>query len=274
MLAKEDFKHFEGDETSNDLEILKERSIDSLLPEGIALTKTLVNTEIPKLKSSSLGKILTRYYRRCLGGANHWKTIKSIQISGELNTINGFYNYKSVIKKPNLYKISLSIAGEKNVIAFDGHSIRQKFISEQAKPNAELPSRDIILDRMVNETELPRYLLYPFRADKAFKYLGTVREFNTVCYKIRLFTDHNFIIDYFIDVESYLITTIQVMDTLKIFSPATIEYSDYRLLDGVFYAHKIKSYINDLWDSTLSIRAITPNVGAPKWIFNLKGIPD
>ena len=269
--GEDEFKAFESNGTlSYNLKTLKDRSIDALLPEGLLLTQSLVDTEMPKLKASELGKILTRYYNKCLGGANYWKTIKSIKISGDLNTLNGVYQYESVIKKPNLYKISLSTAGATNIIAFDGNSILQKFMSNYSNLTRKLSSEDNTLDRIVNETELPRYLLYPLRSDKAFQYLGTVRKFNTVCYKLRLFTDQNFIIDYFIDVESYLIVTIQVLDTLNIFSPASIEYSEYRLVDGAFYAHKIKSYLNDVWDSTLNIYAITPNVGAPNWMFYLK----
>jgi hypothetical protein len=256
-----------------DLKVFKNASINELLPEGVSLTRSLVNTEMPKLKTSELGKILTRYYNKCLGGASHWKTVKSIRISGDLNTLNGLYQYESVIKKPNLYKISLSNREATNLIAFDGSKIRQKLVlkeSNSVTPLAgELYSEESTLDRIVNETELPRYLLYPMRADKAFQYLGTVREFNTVCFKLRLFTDQNFIIDYFIDVESYLIVTIQILDTLNVFSPASIEYSDYRLVDGAYHAHKIKSYLNGQWDSTLTIKAITPNVGATKWMFNL-----
>ena len=133
-----------------------------------------------------------------------------------------------------------------------------------------LSSRDNTLDRIVNETELPRYLLYPLRENKAFEYLGTVRKFNAVCYKIRLLTDHNFIINYFIDVETYFIVAVQVFDLLNIFSPATIEYSDYRLVEKAFYPHKIESYINGVWDSTLSIEKVIPNVGTANWMFKLE----
>ena len=44
---------------------------------------------MPELKQSQLGKILTRYYNNCLGGADHWKAINSFKVSAELNTANG-----------------------------------------------------------------------------------------------------------------------------------------------------------------------------------------
>jgi hypothetical protein len=239
---------------------------NELLPEGSIRTQSLVNSPMPKLKASKLGQILTRHYNQCLGGADYWETIKSIKISADLNTLNGIYQYESVTKKPNLYKISLSSKGQTSLIAFDGTSIKQKQISEEGILSPQIA---IKFDRMINETELPRYLLYPLQAGKAYQYLGTVREFNTVCYKIRLFLDQNFAIDYFLDVESHLIVTIQVFDTLKEFKPILIRYFDYQLIDGIYFAHKIESYISQQWDSLLSINSIATNVGAAKWMFNL-----
>ena len=41
---------------------------------------------MPELKQSQFGKDFTRYYKRCLGGADHWNTINSFKVSAELNT--------------------------------------------------------------------------------------------------------------------------------------------------------------------------------------------
>ena len=241
-------------------------SIDELLPEGVLMTQSLVNSPMPKLKNSKLGKILTRHYNKCLGGADHWKTIKSVKISADLDSLKGFYKYESVTKNPNLYKISLSLDGQTRIFAFDGTDIRQKQISEEG---ITTPIKAGILKRTINGTQLPRYLLYPLQAGKAYQYLGTVREFNTVCYKLRLFADQNFVIDYFLDVESYNIVTIRVIDRLEKFSPVLIRYFDYRLIDGIYFAHKIESFINEQWDSILKVNSISTNIGASQWMFVL-----
>ena len=242
-------------------------SIDELLPEGVLMTQSLVNSPMPKLKNSKLGKILTRHYNKCLGGADHWKTIKSVKISADLDSLTGFYEYESVTKNPNLYKISLSLDGQTRIFAFDGTDIRQKQISEEG---ITTPIKAGNLKRTINGTQLPRYLLYPLQAGKAYQYLGTVREFNTVCYKLRLFTDQNFVIDYFLDVESCCIVTIKVIDRLEEFSPVLIRYFDYRLIDGIYLAHKIESFINEQWDSTLKVNSAITNAGTASWMFDLK----
>ncbi|MFL2848169.1 MAG: hypothetical protein ACJZ9B_04250 [Coraliomargaritaceae bacterium] len=253
----------------HDLKDLEIASIDKLLPEGVIRTQSLTNSPMPKLKASKLGQILTRHYDNCLGGANYWKTVKSIKISADLNTLSGIYQYESVTKKPNLFKISYSLKEKTYLIAFDGTNIRHKQISKEGVLAPDIANE---FDRMVNETELPRYLLFPLQAGKAYQYLGTVREFNTVCYKIRLFTDQNFVIDYFLDVKSCLIVTIKVLDTLKKFDPILIRYFDYQLIDGIYFAQKIESFINGQWDSLLSVNSIATNVGAARWMFNLDNI--
>ena len=105
---------------------------------------------------------------------------------------------------------------------------------------------------------------------KTYQYEGTVRENNTVCFRISLFTQRGYLIDYYIDVESYCIVLIKIVDRLKEFSPVLIEYSDHRLVDGVYFPYKIEYHIDGQWDSTLNIKDISMNVGAANWMFFLE----
>lgn len=242
-------------------------SFNNLLPEGVLITPSLTNSPMPRLKQSKLGQILTRYYNRCLGGADHWKTIKSIKISASLNTASGPYQYVSIIKKPNLYKIIISAEETTNSYAFDGTNKWQKRTSKEEESFAEVTPQ---MNRMLFEPELASFLLYPFRKGKDFQYIGTVREFNTVCYKIRLVSDLGYLIDYFIDVETYFIVTVQITDTLNEFSPVLIQYSDHRLVEGIYFAHKKTTFLDNQWDSSSTVEAIATNVGAATWMFNLE----
>ena len=242
-------------------------SIDDLLPENILITESLINTSMPELKQSELGKVLTRYYDQCLGGSEHWKTINSFRVSAELNTANGIQTYESIYKKPNLYKIAISSKETRNIVAFDGNNKWQKQISGEEWSYPEIASN---MRRMIHEPELASYLLYPLQGDKTYQYKGTVRENNTVCFKVSLLTKQKYLIDYFIDIESCCIVSIKVIDKLKEFSPLLIKYSDHRLVDGVYFAHKIKYYIDGKWDSTLEVKEIVTNVGAANWMFYLK----
>lgn len=248
------------------LDDLQRKSIEELLPEGVLLSQSLINTPMPKLKASKLGKLLTHYYNKSLGGSEHWETVKSIKISGDLSTLSGLYQYHSISKKPNLYKIAITLDGQSSIFAFDGRNKWQMQITEEEEIFPEMTPE---MDRMINETELPIYLLYPLQTGQAYQYLGTVREFNTVCHKLRLFTKRNYVIDYFIDVESHFIVTIHVFDTLKEFSPVIVRYSDYKLVEGLYFAHQVESYVDGLWDSSLSINSIGINQGVTDWMFYL-----
>ena len=242
-------------------------SNNELLPQGVLITQSLINSAIPELRQSQLGKILTGYYNNCLGGADHWKAINSFKVSAELNTGNGIQAYGSIYKKPNLYKTAISSGETTNIVAFDGNNKWQKQISGEEWSYPKIAPN---LRRMIHEPELATYLLYPLQKGKAFQYEGTVRENNTVCFRISLFTQRGYLIDYYIDVESYCIVLIKIVDRLKEFSPVLIEYSDHRLVDGVYFPHKIKYHIDGQWDSTLNIKDISMNVGAANWMFFLE----
>ena len=242
-------------------------STNELLPEGVFITQSLIDSAMPELRQSQLGKILTRYYKRCLGGADNWEAINSFKISAELDTKGGKYQYESIVKKPNFYKIAISSEETTNIVAFDGNNKWQKQISGEEWSYPKIAPN---WHRMIHEPELATYFLYPMQTGKTYQYEGTVRELNTVCFKVSLFTKQGYLIDYYIDVESYCIISIKIIDRLKEFSPVIIEYSDHRLVDGVYFAHKIKYYVDGQWDSTLNVKNITTNVGAANWMFYLK----
>ena len=242
-------------------------STNELLPEGVFITQSLIDSAMPELRQSQLGKILTRYYNNCLGGADHWKTINSFKVSAELNTSNGIQTYESIYKKPNFYKIVISSEETTNIVAFDGKNKWQKQISGE---EWSYPKIAPDMHRMIHEPELATYLLYPLQTGKTYQYEGTVRELNTVCFKVSLFAEQGYLIEYYIDVESYCIVSIKITDRLKEFSPVIIKYSDHRLVDGVYFPHKIKYHVDGQWDSTLNIKEITTNVGAANWMFYLK----
>ena len=242
-------------------------STNELLPEGVLITQSLINSAMPELKQSQLGKILTRYYEDCLGGVDHWKAIRSFKVSGVLNTLNGIQTYESIFKKPNFYKIAISSEDTTNIVAFDGNNKWQKQISGEEWTYPEIAPH---MRRMVHEPELATYLLYPLQTGKAYQYRGTVRENNTVCFRVSLLTKQKYLIDYFLDVESYCIVSIKIIDKLKEFSPVLIRYSDHRLVDGVYFAQKIEYYVDGKWDSTLEVKKIATNLGVANWMFYLK----
>ena len=242
-------------------------STNELFPEGGLITQSLIDSAMPKLKQSRLGKILTRYYNNCLGGVDNWKKIKSFKVVAELSTENGIQDYESIFKKPNLFKISISSEEATDIIAFDGNKKQHTRIARGELSLSEVTPQML---RMIHEPELVTYLLHPLQAGKIFHYKGTVRESNTVCYRISLSVENGYTIDYFFDVETYLVTSIKIIDKLEEFKPILINYSDYRLIGGVYFAHDIKYHLGGQLDFTICINDISLNIGSAKWMFDLE----
>ena len=242
-------------------------SIDDLLPGNVLVTESLINSAMPDLKQSKLGKVLTRYYKRSFGGATNWDKIKSVKISGYLKSLSKVYEYESISKKPNLYKLSISFDGAVNEIAFKGKDLtRKRILARDYFPLWILDQTD----KQAIPTEIFSNLLFPLRKNIGYKYFGVVRKFNSVCHQIRFFDSHS-IIDYFIDVESYFINSIIIDDANKESNPVIISYSDYRITDGVYFAHSIETFIDGELHASLNIDSVATNVGALNWMFILEG---
>lgn len=245
--------------------LLRNDYIRELLPAGVEISQTLIDMPMPKLnKKSSLGKILNSYYESCLGGQDNWNAIKSVKINAVYDSLDGIYEYKSVYKKPNFFKIIISNDESRTVIASQGSSIHQKQTSEEGLSSPELAFHS---DRMIFENKLSSFLLFPLRADQHFKYCGPVREFNKVLHKIRLFQGTDFIIDYYIDIETHFVSTIKITEKSKEYSSLVLHYLDFRKVNGVNFAHQIDTFIEGSWDSSLFVKEMMINVGAPSWIF-------
>lgn len=246
----------------------KNVSSDKLLSDEELITQSLIDAAMPDLKQSQLGKILTRYYNKCLGGADHWKTINSFKVTGELKTANNTSAYELVFKKPNSYKIAISSEEMTNIVAFDGNNKWEKKLSgEEWTILEDIPQ----MNRMIHEPELFTYLLYPLQRGKSFQFKGTLRKFNSVCFNISVATKECFLINYFIDVESYCIVAVEIIDTLNQSSSITVKYSDHQISEGIYFARKILLYVDGEWDYTVDIKEITANVGALDWMFKVNG---
>ena len=237
---------------------------NELIPDNILITESYLSSAMPNLKQTKLGKVLTRFYNKCFGGSEVWDKFLSLQIHGKLNTVSGIYEYTSIAKKPNLYKISIKLDGKANIFTSNGVKKWQQIIGEEES----FLEVDSSMTRMIYEPELPINLLYPFQHGKHFQYEGVARESNTVCFIISLLTDSDYLIHYFIDIESYLIVSIHIVDRLDDFRPTIIKYSDYNKVDGMYLANQIQTFVDGVWDSTLIIDKVSTNVGATNWLFN------
>ena len=132
------------------------------------------------------------------------------------------------------------------------------------------PEITINTDRMIHEPDIFTFLLYPLKEGKYFQYEGTVRESNAVCYEIRAYSKQGYIMSYYLDVESYLLVAVKIVDQLNYFSPVVVKYSDYRLVKGIYFPFNIRYFVDGEWDSVLNVNQITVNVGVLSWMFDKK----
>lgn len=245
------------------------------MPDGFELTELLEQMPMPELYPSKLGLVLSRYYK-ALGGLENWSQIKSLKITGELIAANKGepLSYVSISKKPNLLKMEIkagsnSEEGEEGgfALSFDGQNAWMKFFSE--KSAIRLDPDDSKVRLLKQSAKFASLLLYPFRPDKSFEYLGTTREENSVCHWIRVRTNSQFIVDYYIDAQYYKDVKVVLKDSLNSEGDLTIKYSDYKTIDSFPIAHKVVTEKAGQQESTLIINSVEKNVGVLKWMFKL-----
>lgn len=258
---------------------LGDEKINRLLPDGFELTELLEQMPMPELYPSKLGLVLSRYYK-ALGGLENWSQIKSLKITGELIEANKGepLSYVSISKKPNLLKMEIDASSGSSssseegeevgyALSFDGQNAWMKFFSEKSAIRLDPDDSKVRLLRQ--SAEFASLLLYPFRSDKSFEYLGTTREENSVCHWIRVRTKSQFIVDYYIDAQYYKEVKVVLNDSLSSEGGLTIKYSDYRTIDAFPIAYKVITEKAGQVESTLNIDSVEKNVGVLKWMFEL-----
>ena len=221
---------------------------------------------MPELKQTMLGKVLTDYYLKSLGGFDNWNNIRSFQVWAEAVSETRSGNYMSIFKKPNYYKIKTTNEEFSDIIAFDGNKKWRKQILGDEVIYPEVSNKF----RRTSHLPPAIHLLYPFRNDKCIYYKGTERKFNAVCHKISIFTEDRNHIDYFFDVETSHLVAVNVTDMKNENETILIHYLDYRLVSGTYFSHKIRRYSGGKLLMTLMVKQVAINIGVFDWMFKIE----
>ena len=249
--------------------VLEDEKTNRLIPEGVERIQALEEIAMPKLYPSKLGQVLSRYYSEGLGGSETWDQIKSLRTKGELLDANGeIFSYESLVKKPHYLKIDIRAEeGGNYTISFDGQNAWEKLPNQTEAVRLDLQDPSARL--LIHSAKYSNYLLYPLSLDKSLEYLGTKREDNSVCHWIRVQTDLGFVLDYYIDVQSYKEVKVVLRDHLNTENASIISYLDYKDVNGFPMAHEIISEKSGERVSALKIKSTEMNVGVLKWMFDL-----
>ena len=121
--------------------------------------------------------------------------------------------------------------------------------------------------RFIHSSVFGNYLLYPYRSGKTIEYLGTTREMDTVCHRIRVRLQNNFTVDYYIDVRTYLDVKIVNRDE-EFNTTTTLVCKDFKTINGFPVSFKVVSETEEGFQTTLSLDQVDFNIGLTDWIFN------
>jgi len=236
----------------------------SLPPEE--LNVIVRKTAIPELGDSRIAKILSRYFREGLGGAENWDKIVSLNLTGELKTEEGELKLNAYQKKPNLIKMNIYKDSVQNglTLAYDG-KVAWKQTGRRAKSElmTETEAR-----RFIHSARFGNYLLYPFAEGKRIRLIDTVPVEGAICHQIRVELDTGYQVDYYIDIRSYL--EVKVVNTdLRSGSVNSVIYKDYIREFGMPIAKKVESFEGGEWVSSLVLDEVKVNSGVMPWMFHM-----
>ena len=229
-----------------------------------SITANQRETAMPKLGNSNLEKLLTRYYELGLGGSDIWSGIYSMRLKGTLAFGGNEFKMRCFQRKPDRLKMILDSPHGQIVLGYDGVEAWQH-LPETNSP-AVLMSADEAR-RFIHSSIFGNYLLYPYRSGKTIEYLGTTREMDTVCHRIRVRLQNNFTVDYYINVRTLLDIKIVNRDE-KLNTSTTLMCEDYRIINGFPVSFRVISTTEDGVETTLSLDQVDFNVGLTDWIFN------
>ncbi len=215
--------------------------------------------------SSKLGKILTRYYSKGLGGPKHWDKIESLRVSGTIEVGGDTMGISAYQKKPNYIKIALE--AENGQIVFLGYDGKVAWRRYGEHADAVLMESGEAR-RFIHSANFGNHLLYPYAKGKRIEYIDTVPVDGAICHKIRVSLETGYEVDYLIDIRTYLEVRVVNLDTeTKLVSE--VVYEDYIREFGMPIAKKVRNYESGELVSTLELEEVRVNTGIMPFMFHM-----
>ncbi|MGC6455447.1 MAG: hypothetical protein ACON46_02835 [Coraliomargaritaceae bacterium] len=221
---------------------------------------------MPDTGDTRIGKILTRFYNKGLGGPENWDTIITMRSSGVLRLASGDSMEIEVYqRKPNLIKVVLRDKGRAVLtLSYNGElAWRQGVDPEDVQLMDEKEAR-----RFIHSSFFGSYLLYPYAPGKKIEYLETLPVEQTVCHKLRVHLDTDYQVDYYIDVSNYHELRVENLDVHSGMKN-TVHYYDYTVVSGMPMAMRVENYEEEKLLSTLELKDYKVNIGIMPWMFDL-----
>lgn len=234
-------------------------------PDGEAPI-TVRQKPMPDLDASTkLGKILTRYYSEGLGGPMHWNKIESLRVSGQIQVDQDLLEIDAYQKKPSYIKMVLEAEnGNTVLLGYDGQVAWRQY----GENNAAATMEENEARRFIHSANFGNHLLYPYATGKRIEYVDTVPVDAAICHQIRVSLESGFVVDYYIDIRSYLEVKVVNTDT-KTGLVSEVVYEDYIREFGMPIAKRVRNYENGELVSTLELDEVKVNTGIMPFMFHM-----
>lgn len=233
-------------------------------PEGAVPRAARLSPMPEEMGTSSVAKVLQRYFEQGLGGRETWDRIESLRLDGTMTLKDGDYTFRSYQKKPNFIKIHIGNERIQMQLGFDG-AVAWRLLPGEKKAQPMEPEK---ARRFINSSSFGNRLLFPYEEGKVIEYIDTVPVDGQVCHHMRVTTENGYQVEYYLDLRSY-VEVKTVSHDLTTGSVSEVVYEDYEFISGMPVAHTVRSYEDGELVSTLKIDASQVNTGIMPWMFNM-----
>lgn len=206
------------------------------------------------------------------GGMDKISAVESVKLTGTFMTQGMEFPFTMIQKRPHFLRIEVNAMGMEIVQAYDGNqgwSINPMAGSNDPQPMGELEAKGVKLQADMDGA-LVDY------ADKGFtvEYLGEEDVEGTPCYKLRLDTKQDILVDYFIDKEYFLAikqASTVTMDENKIESQTYL--SDYQDVNGILMPFSMETRMGDMVANQIKFDKVEQNVEVDNAVFAMPAAP-
>lgn len=201
------------------------------------------------------------------GGAEKWKSIESMKMTGTINAGGRTIDLIAWTKRPNLSRQEMSSNGEKAVQAFDG--TRFWVMPPGAPGPQEMKGAPAELAKAQSEFDS---VLFDYKNKGAtVELVGRESDEGRAVYHLKITRKGGAVQHYFLDAD----TGIERKITSTLNGPngqtamATIEFGDFRNVDGVMVPYTIKNLVDGRPVSQVTVSTIEFNVPIENDLFRM-----
>jgi outer membrane lipoprotein-sorting protein len=203
------------------------------------------------------------------GGIEKWKSIQSMKVTGTIDSGGRTISLTAWSKRPNLSRQEMSFQGDKMVQAFDGTHVW--IVSPGAGDSKPQEVKGAQADLARAQAEFDSVLLDYKEKGHKVELVGQETDEGHPVYHLRVTRKSGDVQQYFLDAETGIER--KITSTLKgpagQTATATIEFGDFREIDGLMAPFSIKNILDGRLISQVSVSKVEFNVPIDDSLFQM-----